>query len=76
MNSNKKLLLIVTVMLFILMMAIVINVALNFRDYSYKSALDKANATATYVRDGLTAHMVNGIMDKRGFLDHSRSGCH
>ena len=68
MNSNKKLLLIVTVMLLVLMTAIVINVALNFRDYSYKSALDKANSTAEYVRDGLTAHMVNGIMDKREFF--------
>ena len=68
MNSNKKLLLIVTVMLFILMVATVVNVALNFRHYSYKSALDKANSTATYVRDGLTAHMVNGIMDKREFF--------
>ena len=68
MNSHKKLLLIVTVMLLILMTAIVINVALNFREYSYKSALDKANSTAEYVRDGLTAHMVNGIMDKREFF--------
>lgn len=68
MNSHKKLLLIVTVMLLVLMTAIVINVALNFREYSYKSALDKANSTAEYVRDGLTAHMVNGIMDKREFF--------
>ncbi len=68
MNSNKKLLLIVTVMLLVLMSAIVINVAINFRDYAYKSALDKANATAMYVRDGLTSHMVNGIMDKREFF--------
>ncbi len=68
MNSNKKLLLIVTVMLLVLMVAIVVNVALNFRNYSYKSALDKAKATATYVQDGLTAHMVNGIMDKREFF--------
>ncbi len=68
MNSHKKLLLIVTVMLLVLMTAIVINVALNFREYSYKSALTKAHSTAEYVRDGLTAHMVNGIMDKREFF--------
>ena len=68
MNTNKKLLLIVTIMLLVLMSAIVVNVALNFREYSYKSALDKANSTAEYVRDGLTAHMVNGIMDKREFF--------
>ncbi len=68
MNSHKKLLLIVTIMLLVLMIAVVINVALNFREYSYKSALDKANSTAEYVRDGLTAHMVNGIMEKREFF--------
>ena len=68
MNTNKKLLLIVAVMLLVLMSAIVVNVAINFRDYSYKSALNKAHATAEYVRDGLTAHMVNGIMDKREFF--------
>jgi diguanylate cyclase (GGDEF)-like protein len=68
MNSNKKLLLIVAVMLLILMIATVVNVAVNFRNYSYKSTLERANATAEYVRDGLTAYMVNGIMDKREFF--------
>ncbi len=68
MNTNKKILFIVTVMLLILMSATVINVALNFRDYSYKSAIDKANTFAEYVRDGLTVHMVNGIMPERGFF--------
>jgi len=68
MNSNKKLLAIVAVMLLLLMSAIVVNVSLNFRDYSFKAALDKANSTALFVKDGLTAHMVDGIMDKREFF--------
>jgi len=68
MNSNKKILLIVTIMLLLLMSATVINVSINFRDYSYKSALDKAKTLAEYVRDGLTVHMVNGIMPKRDFF--------
>ena len=47
-----------------------INVSLNFRDYNIKSAIQKATLTAAIVKDGLTAHMVNGIMDKRQyFLD-------
>ena len=48
--------------------ATIINVSLNFRDYSIKSAIDKAKTTATMVKDGLTAHMVNGIMDKREYF--------
>jgi diguanylate cyclase (GGDEF)-like protein len=71
MNSNKKLLIIVAAMLLFLMSAVVINVSINFRDYSFKSALDKANSTAMFVKDGLTAHMVDGTIDKREFFLHN-----
>jgi diguanylate cyclase (GGDEF)-like protein len=57
-------------MLLALGAATIINVSLNFREYSIKSAVEKATMTAAIVKDGLTAHMVNGIMDKRQyFLD-------
>jgi len=70
MTSKSKLLFIVTLMLLALGGATIINVSLNFRDYSIKSAVEKATMTAAVVKDGLTAHMVNGIMDKRHyFLD-------
>jgi diguanylate cyclase (GGDEF)-like protein len=70
MTSKSKLLFIVTLMLLALGGATIINVSLNFRDYSIKSATEKATMTAAIVKDGLTAHMVNGIMDKRQyFLD-------
>lgn len=68
METNKKILIIVTLMLTALAAATIINVALNFRSYSYKSVVEKSEITATMVRDGLTAHMVNGIMDKRKFF--------
>jgi len=55
-------------MLIFLAAATIINVAINFRDYSYNNALEKSKMTAEVVRDGLTAHMVNGIMDKRNFF--------
>ena len=71
MYSNKKVLLTVAFMLFILAAATIINVAVNFRSYAYDSAGDKAKMTASIVRDGLTAHMVNNIMDKR--LDFLRN---
>lgn len=48
--------------------ATIINVAINFRDYAYNNAIEKSKMTAEIVRDGLTAHMVNGIMDKREFF--------
>ncbi|MDF1882520.1 GGDEF domain-containing protein [Sulfurimonas sp. SAG-AH-194-C21] len=68
MQTKFKLLFIVTLMLLALGGATIINVSLNFRDYSIKGAVEKATMTAAVVKDGLTAHMVNGIMDKRQYF--------
>ncbi|MDD5118815.1 MAG: GGDEF domain-containing protein [Sulfuricurvum sp.] len=68
MNANRKILFIVALMLIGLAVATITNVALNFRDYGYNNAIEKSKMTAEIVRDGLTAHMVNGIMDKREFF--------
>ncbi|WP_294961259.1 GGDEF domain-containing protein [Sulfurimonas sp.] len=68
MKTKSKLIFIVTIMLLVLTTATIINVSLNFRDYSIKSAIEKSKMTATIVKDGLTAHMVNGIMDKREYF--------
>ncbi len=68
MNTKSKLLIIVTIMLLGITMATIVNISLNFRDYSINSAIDKAKMTATIVKDGLTSHMVNGIMDKREYF--------
>ena len=70
MTTKSKLLFIVAIMLLGLGIATIINVSLNFRDYSIKNAIEKSTMTAAIVKDGLTAHMVNGTMDKRQyFLD-------
>ncbi len=70
MNTKNKFLIMVTLMLAALATATIINVGLNFREFAINAALDKAKLTANIVKDGLTAHMVNGIMDKRKyFLD-------
>ena len=70
MQTKSKLLIIVTIMLLTLTIATIVNISLNFRDYSINSAVEKSEMTANIVRDGLTAHMVNGMMDKRQyFLD-------
>jgi len=68
MHTKSKLLLFVALMLLGLGIATIINVSLNFREYSIKSATQKATMAAAIVKDGLTAHMVNGIMDKRGYF--------
>ncbi len=68
MNANRKILFIVALMLIGLAVATITNVALNFREYGYNNAVEKSKMTAEIVRDGLTAHMVNGIMDKRDFF--------
>ncbi|MDQ1338489.1 MAG: hypothetical protein QG617_1456, partial [Campylobacterota bacterium] len=50
--------------------ATIVNISLNFREYSINSAVEKSQMAANIVKDGLTAHMVNGMMDKRQyFLD-------
>ncbi len=70
MGTKFKLLFIVTIMLLGLAIATIVNVSLNFREYSIESATEKATMTAAIVKDGLTAHMVNEMMDKRQyFLD-------
>lgn len=68
MNTNRKILFIVALMLIGLAIATITNVALNFREYGYNNAVEKSKMTAEIVRDGLTAHMVNGMMDKRQFF--------
>lgn len=71
MTTNRKVLLLVSLMLILLTLATIISVSINFKDFGYKNAQEKAELTAESVRDGLTAHMVNGTMDKRFyFLDN------
>jgi len=74
MRTKSRLLLIVTFMLLGLTTATIINISLNFRDYSIQSEVEKANMTANIVKDGLTSHMVNGIMDRRQYFLNRISG--
>jgi len=70
MKTKSKLLLFVTLMLLGLTAATIINISLNFREFSINSAIEKSELTAKIVQDGLTAHMVNSIMPQRQyFLD-------
>jgi len=71
MDTNRKFFLFTASLLLLFAISIMINAAINFRQYAYKNAIKKSKMTAEIVRDGLTAHMINGIMDKRAFFLHS-----
>ena len=71
MTTNKKVIFIVTIMLILLSLSTIINVTLNLKDFGIKNSIEKSNSIAEAVRDGLTAHMINGAMkNKELFLEN------
>ena len=64
MHTKFTLLLIVTLILLALAEATIINVSLNFVSRSIKGAVGKVTITTVVVKDGLTIHIVNDIMNK------------
>ena len=68
MKTKSKLLLAVTLLLLALGVANLINIFLNFRSTTISHAVEKSKMAANIVKNGLTAHMVNGIMDKREYF--------
>lgn len=71
MKTNHKFTLIIVIMLISLLIVTLINVAFNFRTHAIDNASEKAKMTASIVKDALTAHMVNGTMDKRQYFLNS-----
>ncbi|MGB5867886.1 MAG: GGDEF domain-containing protein [Arcobacteraceae bacterium] len=65
MNTNKKVLTIIIVMMLAVSLCSIAIFIYNFKTYSIKHTTEKAISIAQNVRDGLTAHMVSGTMDKR-----------
>jgi diguanylate cyclase (GGDEF)-like protein len=68
MSVRKKILLVAGITPTVLVAIVIAIVALNFRDYGVMNAKEKSVLTAELVRDSLTAHMVNGIMDQREYF--------
>ena len=68
MKTKTKLLLVATLMLFGLGLANLVNIFLNFRETSIANAVEKSKMAANIVKDGLTAHMVNGMMPQREYF--------
>jgi len=73
MKTNLKFTLILVVMMTGLLIATLMNIGFNFRAHALNNAADKAKMTAIIVRDGLTAHMVNGMMEHRQYFLESIS---
>lgn len=70
MQAKTKLLIFTALILLGLGFANLVNIFLNFRQSSILNAVEKSKMAAHIVKNGLTAHMVNGIMPQRKyFLD-------
>lgn len=68
MKTQKKLSFLFIVIIFVAFATLIAIVTVGFYNLGSRHASEKANLTAELVKDGLTAHMVNGIMDNREFF--------
>jgi len=68
MGNKKNVLSTIALFMVIVLVAMVINITFNLRDFSLSTAKLKAELVAQSVKNGLTSHMVNGIMDQRNFF--------
>ncbi len=70
MKITQKFYLFIFILLITFSIFMIVNSIVNFRYFSLETTRERAEQLAQIVRDGLTAHMVNDIMDKRSyFLD-------
>ncbi len=68
MEAKKSIFTTISVIMVVMFLAMIINITINLRDFGLESAKTKAQLIAQSVKNGLTAHMVNGMMDNRGFF--------
>jgi diguanylate cyclase (GGDEF)-like protein len=67
MDTKRSIFTTIGIIMLVMFLAMIINITLNLRDFGFNSAKTKAQLVAESVRNGLTAHMVNGIMQNRDF---------
>ncbi|MBD3841747.1 MAG: GGDEF domain-containing protein [Campylobacterales bacterium] len=67
MESKKSILISLGITMGIIFFMMIVNITINLRDFGFDSARTKAQVVAQSVKNGLTAHMVNGIMGNRDF---------
>ena len=68
METKKSIFTTISVIMVVMFLAMIINITINLRDFGLESAKTKAQLIAQSVKNGLTAHMVNGMMEKRDFF--------
>jgi len=68
MSTRQKLTLTLSIIFLVFLIVMIILITFNFRDSGINSAQKRAMLTAEVVKGGLTAHMVNGMMDKRAYF--------
>ncbi len=68
METKKSIFTTIGAIMFVMFLAMIINITLNLRDFGLESAQTKAKLVAQSVENGLTAHMVNGMMANRDFF--------
>jgi diguanylate cyclase (GGDEF)-like protein len=65
MKTDQRFIVILIGLMAALLIANLVNVGYNFRTSSVEASTDKAIEIANVVKAGLTAHMLNGMMDRR-----------
>jgi len=67
MDTKRSIFTTIGLIMVVMFLAMIINITLNLRDFGLNSAKTKAHLVAQSVKNGLTAHMVNGMMENRTF---------
>lgn len=67
METKKNIFVSFSVVVLVIFMAMIINITYNLRGLGISDSKEKSELIAESVKNGLTAHMVNGIMKNRGF---------
>ena len=67
MNTKRNVISTIAIIMVVMFVAMIINITLNLREFGIDSAKTKAHLVSQSVKNGLTAHMVNGIMANRDF---------
>jgi hypothetical protein len=68
MDTKKSIFTTIGLIMVIMFVAMIINITINLRDFGIDSVKTKAHLVAQSVKNGLTAHMVNGMMSNRDFF--------
>jgi diguanylate cyclase (GGDEF)-like protein len=67
MNTKRNVISTIAFIMIVMFFIMILNIGLNLREFGINSAKTKAHLVSQSVKNGLTAHMVNGIMENRNF---------